>query len=134
MLRNSSRNGSHNSGPAAKSSRRRSSQPMAEAGRKQSVTNAAKASSTQPLAKRKSGPKNLNSTDKNLAGSSAVVSPPPQISPANDFLIKQNPMQLYPKMPKVRVGDLQLGRKFSRQGKDDVQSYMERTERMVVAR
>ena len=59
---------------------------------------------------------------------------PPNISPGDDFLIKQNPMQLYPKMPKVRVGDLQLGRKFSRKGKDNVQSYMEQTERMVVAR
>ena len=58
----------------------------------------------------------------------------PQFSPADDFLIKQNPMLLYPKMPKVLVGDLQLGRKFSRKGKDDVQSYMEQTERMVVAR
>ena len=40
-------------------------------------------------------------------------------------------MQLYPKMPKVRVEDIQLGKQFSMKGKDDVQSYMEQTERMV---
>jgi len=48
-----------------------------------------------------------------------------QTSPTGSFFIKQNPMQVYPKMPKVKVGDLQLGKKFSMKGKDDVYTYME---------
>ena len=40
-------------------------------------------------------------------------------------------MQTYPKMPKVRVDDRQLGHKFTMRGEDDIETYMKKTERMV---
>lgn len=59
------------------------------------------------------------------------VSPAGTLSPNGSFVIKQTPMQLYPKMFKVRVNDKVLGKSFKRAGKIDVAGYMEDTDRMV---
>ena len=54
------------------------------------------------------------------------------ISPKNGFHIKYTPMQLYPKMLKVKVAAKQLGKKFQRvTAKENVKAYMQQTERMV---
>ena len=53
------------------------------------------------------------------------------VSQNGSFTVKMTPMQLYPKMLKRVVYDKQLGGKFRMAGREDVNSYMEKTDKMI---